>query len=607
MAEARVERRLAAILAADIAGYSRLMGSDEEGTLASLWAVRREVIDPSIAEHRGRIVKTAGDGMLVEFQSVLDALRCAAHVQRELAERNKHVAAERRMEFRVGIHQGDIVVDDGDIFGDGVNIAARLEGVAEPGGICVSARVQEDAAGRLDLNFEDLGEQALKNIARRVRVYRVTLPPVSELPDITGSGSGAGEPVEQVGGIAASRSAVSVRADRPAIAVLPFQNMSGDPELEFFADGLVEEIITALSQIRWLFVTARNSVFAYKGRSVDVKQVGRELGVRHVLEGSVRKSGERVRITAQLIDAATGNHLWAERYDREVADIFALQDEITGRVVGGIEPELYHAEARRTGDLPAERLDPWGCITRALSLLARSTPAGVAEAEALCRRAVAMAPDHAGAHSLLAWALVRGTTWSGRAREALAEASAEVQTALSLDDRDAWGHFTNGLVLWRGRRLAEALRAFRCALELNPNFALAHGYLAHLWADLGEYDKAIAGARQAFSLSPRDRLVELRTRIAIAHATFGAGRYAEAVAWTRQLTERFPEHPWGPVVLTAAAALLGDRRTAAEALAMTRRFRLNFSPAFLCEMMCIAGEMRNRVLDGLGLAGAPGG
>ena len=361
-----------------------------------------------------------------------------------------------------------------------------------------------------------------------------------------------------------------------------------------------------MSLVRWLFVTARNSVFAYKGRAVDVKQVGRELGVRYVLEGSVRKSGDRLRITAQLIDATNGHHLWAERYDRELADIFALQDEITGRVVGGIEPELYQAEARRSADLPAERLDSWGCLTRALCALARSTPAGIAEAEALCRRAIAIAPDHAGAHSLLAWALVRGIVWSNRTKEALGEASAEAQTALSLDDRDAWGHFTNGLVLWRCRRLAEALRAIRCALELNPNFALAHGYLAHLWADLGDYDKALASAKHAFNLSPRDRLVELRARIAIAHATFGDGRYAEAVAWTRQLIEKFPEHPWGPVILTAAAALLGDRRTAAEALAMARRFRPDFSPAFLSETMCIAGEMRNRVLDGLAQAAAPG-
>jgi len=280
-------RRLAAILAADVAGYSRLIGSDEEGTLNRLRSIREEIIDPKVTEHRGRIVKTTGDGLLVEFTSVVDALRCATEVQNVMAERNVGIAAEERIEFRLGVHQGDIVVEDDDIFGDGVNVAARLEGLAEPGGICVSARVQEDVAGRLDLTFDDLGEQNLKNIARPVRVYRVRLATAKNTPKVT--------PTE--------RAPVLALPDKPSIAVLPFQNMSGDPEQEYFADGMVEEIITALSRIRWLFVIARNSTFTYKGQAVDVKQVGRELGVRYVLEGSVRKSGQRVRITAQLIDA----------------------------------------------------------------------------------------------------------------------------------------------------------------------------------------------------------------------------------------------------------------------------------------------------------------
>jgi adenylate cyclase len=279
---ARVVRRLAAILAADVAGYSRLMGADEEGTLAALKAIRRELGDPKIAEHRGRIVKTTGDGLLVEFQSVVDAVRCAVEVQRAMADRNAGVPPEKRIEFRVGIHQGDIIVEDGDIFGDGVNLAARLEGLAEPGGICVSGRVRADAAGKVDVAFDDLGEQSLKNIARPLRVYRVRLgeAPATDTPGVA-----------------------LALPDKPSIAVLPFQNMSGDPEQEYFADGMVEEIITALSRIRWPFVIARNSTFTYKGKAIDVKQIGRELGVRYVLEGSVRKGGNRVRITAQLIDA----------------------------------------------------------------------------------------------------------------------------------------------------------------------------------------------------------------------------------------------------------------------------------------------------------------
>jgi adenylate cyclase len=283
-------RRLAAILAADVAGYSRLIGADEEGTLERLRALRAELIDPKIAEHRGRLVKTTGDGLLVEFGSVVDALHCAVEVQREMAGRNADVPLDNRIELRIGINVGDIVVEDGDIFGDGVNVAARLEGLAEPGGICVSARVQEDAAGKLDLAFEDIGEQALKNIARPVRAYRVVTGARLATPHVP-----ANPPLP----------------DRPSIAVLPFANMSGDPEQEYFADGMVEEIITALSRIRWLFVIARNSSFTYKGQSVDVKQVGRELGVRYVLEGSVRKAGGRVRITGQLIEATSGTHLWA--------------------------------------------------------------------------------------------------------------------------------------------------------------------------------------------------------------------------------------------------------------------------------------------------------
>jgi TolB-like protein/class 3 adenylate cyclase len=334
LTEERVERRLAAILAADVVGYSRLMGEDEDGTLSHLKALRRELIDPKITEYRGRIVKTTGDGLLVEFPSVVDAVRCAVAVQRAMTERNADVPANRRIEFRIGINVGDIVVEDDDIFGDGVNVAARLEGLAEPGGICISARVHEDIAGRLDLTVEDTGEQSLKNIARPVRVYRVSFEaPASD---------------RRVSGTPPVQSAPLALPDKPSIAVLPFQNMSGDPEQEYFADGMVEEIITALSRIRWLFVIARNSSFTYKGQAVDVKRVGRELGVRYVLEGSVRKGGNRVRITAQLIEAETGAHLWADRFDGATEDVFDLQDRVASSVAGAIEPTLHAAEIARS-------------------------------------------------------------------------------------------------------------------------------------------------------------------------------------------------------------------------------------------------------------------
>ena len=353
------------------------MGADEEGTLARLRVLRRELVDPKLAEHKGRVVKTTGDGMLVEFASVVDALRCAAEVQAAMAERSAREPAEQRIEFRVGIHQGDVIVEDADIFGDGVNVAARLEGLAEPGGICVSARVQEDATGRLDLTFEDLGEQRLKNIARPMHVYRVVGPRPSPAADETP---------------AVQSEAVLPLPDKPSIAVLPFQNMSGDPEQEFFADGMVEDITTALSKLRWFFVIARNTAFTHKGRNVDVKQVGRELGVRYVLEGSVRRGGNRLRITAQLVEAETGNHVWAERYDREIADIFAVQDEITERVVAAIEPELYAAENVRSQRKPPDRLDAWECVIRALTCFSQVTPEANSEAEPLCRRAIAIFP-----------------------------------------------------------------------------------------------------------------------------------------------------------------------------------------------------------------------
>ena len=308
-------RRLAAILAADVAGYSRLMGADEEGTLAALKAIRRELGDPKVKEHRGRIVKTTGDGLLIEFASVVDAVRCAVEVQRGMAERNAEVPEARRIEFRIGINLGDIIRDGRDIFGDGVNIAARLEALSEPGGICVSGIVHDQVRDKLDVAFEDMGERQVKNISRPVHVWRRRLGAKPVIP--------ASTPLPL--------------PDKPSIAVLPFANMSGDPEQEYFADGMVEEIITALSRIRWLFVIARNSSFTYKGQAVDVKQVGRELGVRYVLEGSVRKAGNRVRITGQLIDAITGAHLWADRFDGLLEDVFDLQDKVASSVAGAGE------------------------------------------------------------------------------------------------------------------------------------------------------------------------------------------------------------------------------------------------------------------------------
>jgi TolB-like protein/Tfp pilus assembly protein PilF len=395
--------------------------------------------------------------------------------------------------------------------------------------------------------------------------------------------------------------------DKPSIAVLPFANLSGDPEQEYFAGGIVEEIITALSRVRWFFVIARNSSFTYKGRAVDVKQVARELGVRYVLEGSVRKSGNRVRITAQLVDGATGNHVWAERYDRELADIFAVQDEITERVVAAIEPELYAAEHFRSRRKPPESLDAWECVIRALSYAGQGTRTGHAEAEALCRRAITITPGYSQAHSLLAWMAIRATEWSGDVRTVLAEATNEAQTALGLDERDPWAHLTCGVVLVRMRRRGEAERALRRALELNPNFALAHAVLGHSLALVGGHQEALESAKQALRLSPIDPLVFAYSARAMAGAHFAAGNYSDGVVWARRAIESRPEIVFPQYLLIAAAAMQGDIEAAADALVTLLRLQPGFSLAWASASTGFAGEMLERVLEGLRRAGVPVG
>ncbi len=361
-----VERRLAAILAADVAGYSRLMGVDEQGTLAVLKMHRRELIDPKIVEHHGRIVKTTGDGVLIEFPSVVEAVSCAVEVQQSMADRNAEISPEKRIEFRVGINLGDVIVEDGDIFGDGVNLAARLEALAEPGGICVSRTVRNQVRDKLSYAFEDMGEQIVKNIARPIRAYRVRLA------------SGRATSARSLG-------AALPLPDKPSIAVLPFQNMSGDFDEEYFADGIVEELITALSHVKWLFVIARNSSFIFKDKAVDVKQVARDLGVRYVLEGSVRRAGSSVRITGQLVDAASGSHIWADRFDGALSGIFELQDRVTASVVGAIEPKLRVAEIERAQRKPTGSLDAYDLYLRALLYFHALTVAGSNEALRLLR------------------------------------------------------------------------------------------------------------------------------------------------------------------------------------------------------------------------------
>jgi len=528
----RVERRLAAILAADVAGYSRLIEADEEGTLGRLKSLRAEVIDPRIAVHRGRIVKTTGDGLLVEFASVIDALRCAAEMQAVVAEGHAALQPDGRIEFRIGIHQGDIVVEDGDIFGDGVNVAARLEGLAEPGGICISARVQEDAAGRLDLAFEDIGEQTLKNIARPVRVYRVRAD--GALPTLPGLDPGiAGE----------GRVGVLPLPDKPSIAVLPFTNLSGDPEQEYFADGMVEEIITALSRIRWLFVIARNSSFTYKGQAVDVTRVGRELGVRYVLEGSVRKAGGRVRMTAQLVEAESGTHLWADRFDGSLEDVFDLQAEVARSIAGVIEPTVQAAEIRYSAERPTNDLTAYDLYLRARSVASTYEREDLVHALHLLDQAIAREPRYGLALAVAAtyhvdlenydWADEREEATNRRAaielaREALSAAA---------DDPGVLGRAA--IVLGRfGEDIGAALALIDRALVLNPSFAYGWYWSGWLRLFAGEPELAIDHFETSIRLNPRGQRGFHLAGMGMAH--FVSRRFEDASAVLRIALEEVP-------------------------------------------------------------------
>src|SRR6516165_4610147 len=550
MAEERVERRLTAILAADVAGYSRLMGADEEGTLAALKTLRREVADPKINEHRGRIVNTTGDGLLSEFASVVDAVRCAIEVQREMAARNAGVRAERRIDFRIGINLSDIIIDDNDIFGDGVNIAARLEALAEPGGICVSRMVRDQVRDKLAISFEDMGEQQVKNIARPVRAYRAVLAESAERPSIL-SDMAPPQPLP----------------DRPSIAVLPFNNVSGDPEQEYFVDGITEDIITALSKWRWFLVIARNSTFAYKGKPVDLKEVGRDLGVRYVLEGSTRRAGQRVRISSQLIDIATGTHLWAERYDRDLTDIFAVQDDISSRVVAAIEPALSRAESQRVIAKRPEHMGAWDYCQRGFWHVHKGTRSDGETAYGLFERGLALDPNLADAHLGLARALI--VQWNYGSVEDFApfvrQARESALRAAALDRENPQVQYVLAQTsLWAGNVRAAIEHASR-AIELNENFALGHFYLGVALSLDGRHEEALKAIDTGWRLSPRDPRAS--TWLANkARAFYHLTRYEEAIE-TALSARRIQPHAYGLLVLIASHAQLGRNEEVRAALA----------------------------------------
>jgi adenylate cyclase len=581
------ERRLAAVLAADMVGYSRLMEVDETGTLARLKTHRIELIDPAIAKNRGRIIKTTGDGLLVEFHSVAEAVLCAAEIQRRMARRNTDVSPARWIQFRIGINLGDVIVEENDIFGDGVNVAARLEMLAEPGGICVSGAVRDQVGQRLeDVAFEDLGDQSVKNIARPIRVFRVRLE-----PDPTTAPEDA------------KHAAVATTiAKKPSIAVLPLLNMSGDPEQEFFADGLTEDIITELSRFRDLLVISRNSTFVHKGKAVKVQEVAREFGVDYVLEGSVRKVGDRIRVTVQLIDAETDRHIWAERYDRKLEDIFAIQDEMTCAIVATLPGRVEAATQDRAKRKPTDNMAAYECVLNARVLHHRSIREDNVEAQRLLDRALALDPNYAHAH---AWkACVLGQTWVHdwcADRDAtFQQLAAELEIALALDDNDSDVHrILAALNLTREDHDKAAYHQER-ALALNPNYDLVVVQQGELLTWLGRPEEGIDWIKKAMRLNPYH---PERFWSHLGRACYCAEKYAEAAEAFSRITR--PDHTHH-AFLAATFAHMGNAVAAAAHAAEVIKREPKFSVAVYLATQHYKREVdRKRHEAGLLTAGLP--
>ena len=580
MVTARVERRLAAVLVADVAGYSRLMGADEVGTLEALKAIRREIVDPAIAEHKGRIVKTTGDGLLVEFASAVDAVTCAMAVQEKMAGREGQIA------FRIGINIGDIIRDENDIFGDGVNVAARVENECAPGGVCLSGSAFEQVRGKTKFEFDDLGERSLKNIDRVVRLYGVKL---GNAPQATTSDSNRPLPLP----------------DKPSIAVLPFQNMSGDPEQEYFADGMVEDIITALCRFKWLFVIARNSTFTYKGRSVDIRQVGRELGVRYVLEGSVRRATNRVRITAQLIDAETRAHIWADRYDRAVDDIFALQDEITLSTVAAIEPSLRQAEIERAKRKRPENLDAYDLVLRATPLVDTGMPEGASQAVLLLERALLLEPNYALAHGQTAFCNEILYLRAGRREDNRTAAIQHAHTAVALgpDDAPALVYAAIAIGLVEHNRIL-AQETFEAALAISPSAAWAYSWGALILGWGGEAERAIEWGERGIRLSPLDPWITAALHgICMGH--FLRGRYEDAAAAAQRAIRSKPGFSVSHMFLAAALAKLGRMEDANAAAERVIQLQPNFSSNGQCSAIGCVPVLAAPLIEAMRASGLP--
>jgi adenylate cyclase len=585
MAEERVQRRLAAILAADVVGYSSLMEKDEAGTLLRLKSIRSEVFDPKVGAFGGHVFKNTGDGAMVEFGSSVDAVQCAVEIQHSLAARNAELPAAQQLVLRIGISQGDVIVDGEDLYGNGVNVAARMEGLAEPGGICISGNVQEHIGNTLDVALEDLGEQSVKNIDRQVRCYRVQIKPV----EVTGT------PTPPL-------------SDKPSIAVLPFANMSEVPEQEYFSDGISEDIITALTRARWFRVISRNSSFTYRGTSLNLRQVADELGVRYVLEGSVRKAGNRVRITAQLIDGETDNHLWAERYDRELKDIFEVQDEITASIAGQIEPQLRKAEINRSKIARPESMDAWDMYQQGMWHMHLKDEPDFHTAYDLCKRAMEIDSNFAPAYGAFGHAcyyLVHFLQVEDRDNY-IEQGLKAARRGVELDDEDPSSAWALGSLLYARGDLEEAKAALDKSFQLNPLIVDARLTIGRILVDLGQFSEAVEAMQQTLQLCPNDPKIGIAMS-RLAEAYFHLSEYDKAIEWTRRAYRQImAPRMWGQVTLLASLGYTGDLDAAGTILKDVLARRPKFSLSFVREHYPLKiSEAKEHLIEGLRKAGVP--
>lgn len=590
MEDQGTERKLAAILAVDVAGYSRLMSQDEEGTLRRLKAHLGELVEPRIAQHRGRIVKRTGDGLLVDFPSAVEAVRCAVAIQSGMAERNRALPADRQIAFRMGINLGDVIIDGGDIYGDGVNIAARLEGIAEPGSVYLSRAVRDFVRDKPEIALQDLGERSLKNIAKPVRVFRIAAPgQAAPSPRAEASAAPAAPPVP----------------DKPSIAVLPFTDMSGEAGQEYFSDGITEDLITDLSKVSGLFVIARNSSFAYKGKSVKVQEIGRDLGVRFVLEGSIRKAGNRVRITAQLIDAGSGGHLWAERFDRDLTDIFATQDEVVEKIVRALAVTLTRGEEQRLRRRATASVEAYEAWLRARELLGRGTRESNAEAQAMHRRAIALDPNFAAPHAGLSLVAISQyvSDWAPDPAAALDEAERWARRAIELDEQEPVSHMALGSVLLWRRDHEGALKECARMIALDPNYAQGHATTGVVLMYAGRPAEALEPIATAMRLDPHYPGMVLHF---LAQAHFSLGDYETAA---RLLLERIARNPGtdsSRMMLASCYGHLGRPEDARDAWTALLEVSPRFSLAQRARVLPYKDPADfQRIADGLAKAGLP--